>query len=52
MFSASSDERSTMYKALKQNESVFSRYYLNEEFNEIKFDFILNDDIVVGESFK
>lgn len=41
-----------MHKALKQNSSVFSRYYLNEDFNEIKFDFELVDDIIVGENFR
>lgn len=47
-----SEERITMHKALKQNSSVFSRYYLNEDFNEIKFDFELVDDIIVGENFR
>jgi len=41
-----------MHKALKQNNSIFSRYYLNEDFNEIKFDFELVDDIIVGENFR
>uniref|UniRef100_A0A8D9BVS8 protein-glutamine gamma-glutamyltransferase n=2 Tax=Cacopsylla melanoneura TaxID=428564 RepID=A0A8D9BVS8_9HEMI len=47
----SSEERSSMLKALKQSASIFSRYYLNEEFNDIKFDFELRDDIVIGSPF-
>ncbi|XP_046675625.1 annulin-like isoform X2 [Homalodisca vitripennis] len=47
----SQDERTAMLKALKQSESLFSRYYLNEEFNDIKFDFKLLDDIVIGSPF-
>jgi hypothetical protein len=41
-----------MLKALKQSASIFSRYYLNEEFNDIKFDFELRDDIVIGSPFR
>lgn len=40
-----------MLKALKQANSSFSRYYLNEEFNEVYFNFELNDDIKIGEPF-
>ena len=40
-----------MLKALEQSESLFSRYYLNEDFNDIKFDFELRDDIVIGQPF-
>ncbi|KAI5737093.1 hypothetical protein M8J76_009961 [Diaphorina citri] len=47
----SEEERSSMLKALKQSASIFSRYYLNEEFNDIKFDFELRDDIVIGSPF-
>ncbi|XP_075212942.1 transglutaminase [Lycorma delicatula] len=47
----SDKERDTMLRALRQNESLYSRYYLNEEFNDIKFDFLLRDDIVIGQSF-
>lgn len=46
------EERTTMLKALKQANSVFSRYYLNEDFNEVYFDFHLLDDIVIGQDFK
>lgn len=45
------EERQTMFKALQQSESMFSRYYLNEDFNDIKFDFELRDDIKIGEPF-
>ena len=41
-----------MLKALRQSESLFSRYYLNEEFNDIMFNFELRDDIVIGEPFR
>uniref|UniRef100_A0A0K8TAB6 protein-glutamine gamma-glutamyltransferase n=1 Tax=Lygus hesperus TaxID=30085 RepID=A0A0K8TAB6_LYGHE len=46
------EERSTMFAALKRSGNVYSRYYLNEEFNDIKFDFQLVDDIVIGSSFR
>ncbi|VVC44005.1 Transglutaminase, C-terminal,Transglutaminase-like,Immunoglobulin E-set,Immunoglobulin-like fold,Protein- [Cinara cedri] len=48
----SKEERDTMFNALKKNNNLFSRYYLNEDFNEIKFDFELMDDITVGENFR
>lgn len=40
-----------MLKALKQANSAFSRFYLNEEFNEINFSFSLLDDIQIGDTF-
>lgn len=45
------EERSTMLKALQQSENLFSRYYLNEEFNDVQFDFKLIDDIKIGQPF-
>ncbi|XP_050435288.1 annulin-like [Adelges cooleyi] len=48
----SREERNAMLNALKQSSSIFSRYYLNENFNDIKFDFNLVDDIVIGENFR
>lgn len=48
----SDEEREAMLKALRQSESLFSRYYLNEEFNDIMFNFELLDDIVIGEPFR
>ncbi|XP_039442709.1 annulin-like isoform X2 [Culex pipiens pallens] len=47
----SQEERDTMLKALKQANSAFSRYYLNEDFNEVYFNFELRDDIKIGEAF-
>lgn len=47
----SHEERATMLKALKQANSAFSRYYLNEEFNEVNFRFNVMDDIKIGEDF-
>jgi len=41
-----------MLKALRQSESLFSRYYLNEEFNDVMFTFELRDDIVIGQPFR
>ncbi|CAH0557745.1 unnamed protein product [Brassicogethes aeneus] len=47
----STEERSTMLKALRQSENLFSRYYLNEDFNDIHFNFKLIDDIKIGQPF-
>ncbi|XP_003395644.1 annulin isoform X1 [Bombus terrestris] len=47
----SEEERAAMLKALRQSQSLFSRYYLNEEFNEVMFNFELRDDIVIGQPF-
>lgn len=47
----SEDERVTMFNALKQTNHVYTRYYLNEEFNDVTFDFHLLDDIVIGQEF-
>lgn len=51
-FAESEEERATMLKALRQSESHFSRFYLNEDFNDIQFDFELRDDIVIGSPFR
>nr|CAD7601167.1 unnamed protein product [Timema genevievae] len=45
------EKRATMLRALKQSESHFSRYYLNDDFNDINFNFELRDDIVIGQPF-
>ncbi|XP_018564308.1 annulin [Anoplophora glabripennis] len=45
------EERSTMLKALQQSESLFSRYYLNEDFNDVHFNFKLMDDVKIGQPF-
>ncbi|KAF7278342.1 hypothetical protein GWI33_008557 [Rhynchophorus ferrugineus] len=47
----SNEERTTMLKALQQTPSMFSRYYLNEDFNDIRFQFKLLDDVKVGQPF-
>jgi len=41
-----------MLNALKMSESLFSRYYLNEDFNDVRFDFELRDDIIIGSDFR
>jgi transglutaminase 1 len=52
LFVESEEERAAMLKALRQSENLFSRYYLNEDFNDIQFDFELRDDIVIGSPFR
>uniref|UniRef100_A0A1W7RB00 protein-glutamine gamma-glutamyltransferase n=1 Tax=Hadrurus spadix TaxID=141984 RepID=A0A1W7RB00_9SCOR len=47
----SKEEREVMLRALRQCRNSFSRYYLNEELEDIEFDFTLLDDIVVGSPF-
>lgn len=47
----SDEERAAMLKALRQSESLFSRYYLNDEFNDIIFNFEMRDDIIIGQPF-
>ncbi|XP_037075868.1 annulin-like isoform X2 [Pollicipes pollicipes] len=48
---ASSSERRTMLRALRETGHIFSRFYLNEELEDIRCDFTLNDDIVIGQTF-
>lgn len=45
------EERVTMEKALRKSQSIFARYYLNDAFNDIHFDFELRDDIKIGQDF-
>lgn len=45
------EERMTMEKALRASENIFARYYLNEAFNDVIFDFELLDDIKIGQDF-
>lgn len=40
-----------MEKALRASENIFARYYLNEAFNDVIFDFELLDDIKIGQDF-
>ncbi|KFM78740.1 Annulin, partial [Stegodyphus mimosarum] len=47
----SAEEREVMLRALRQCGNVFSRYYLNDEFEDVQFDLQLLDDIVIGSPF-
>lgn len=47
----SKEEREVMLRALRQCKDVFSRYYLNDDLEDIQFEFSLLDDIVIGEPF-
>ncbi|CAB3230840.1 unnamed protein product [Arctia plantaginis] len=47
----SREERMTMENALRKSESIFARYYLNDAFNDVTFDFELRDDIKIGQDF-
>lgn len=40
-----------MEKALRKSQSIFARYYLNDVFNDVTFDFDLVDDIKIGQNF-
>ena len=40
-----------MESALKICDNTFARYYLNEQFEDVEFDFKMNDDIVIGQPF-
>ncbi|KAK3873095.1 hypothetical protein Pcinc_021851 [Petrolisthes cinctipes] len=48
---ASSEERNVMKNALRLCENNFARYYLNQHFEDVEFDFKLNDDIIIGQPF-
>jgi hypothetical protein len=39
-------------KALRQCGHLYSRYYLNEALEDVRFDFQLRDDIVIGYPFR
>ncbi|KAI5632166.1 transglutaminase family domain-containing protein [Phthorimaea operculella] len=45
------EERATMEKALRRSQNIFARYYLNDVFNDVVFDFELRDDIKIGQDF-
>ncbi|KAB0798564.1 hypothetical protein PPYR_09557 [Photinus pyralis] len=45
------EERATMFKALRQSENMFARYYLNDDFNDIDFSLEMRDDIKIGQPF-
>lgn len=48
----SAEEREVVLRAVRQCESIFSRYYLNEALEDVRFDFQLRDDIVIGSPFR
>ncbi|CAH0393078.1 unnamed protein product [Bemisia tabaci] len=46
------NERSTFEKALKQCESQFSRYYLNNfSFTDVKFELLMDESVIIGSPF-
>ncbi|XP_054154327.1 annulin-like [Oppia nitens] len=47
----SAEERETMIRALRMARNQYSRYYLNEKFEDIRFEFSLIDDVVIGQPF-
>ncbi|CAH1644819.1 unnamed protein product [Spodoptera littoralis] len=47
----SREERMTMEKALRKSESKYAKDYLNALFNDVTFDFDLQDDIKIGQDF-
>lgn len=46
------EEREVVLKALRQSENLYSRFYLNEALEDVRFDFQLRDDIVIGQPFR
>ncbi|KAI1284879.1 Annulin [Halotydeus destructor] len=47
----STEEREVMLKALRLCKNLFTSYYLNEKFEDIRFELVLIDDIVIGSPF-
>ncbi|KAK8749209.1 hypothetical protein OTU49_015733 [Cherax quadricarinatus] len=47
----SREERAVVRNALRMCENLFARYYLNEELEDIEFDFQMKDDIIIGQPF-
>ncbi|CAN7992678.1 unnamed protein product, partial [Ixodes hexagonus] len=45
------EERNAMLRALRKCNHAYSRYYLNEDLEDVAFDFELVDDIVIGSPF-
>lgn len=41
-----------MIKALHQSNNIFTKYYLNAKFSDIRFDLQLLDDVLIGKPFK
>ncbi|XP_043465051.1 annulin-like [Leptopilina heterotoma] len=46
------EERDIMVKALRQSKSLYSHYYLNGIFHNVKFNLDLHGDIVIGQPFR
>ncbi|XP_026726770.1 annulin-like [Trichoplusia ni] len=45
------EERVNMEKALNKSHSIFAKYYLNDDFNDVTFNLELHEPITIGESF-
>lgn len=48
---SSKEERAVMLKVLRMSKSSFARYYLNEQLEDMKFELLLLDDIIIGSPF-
>ncbi|XP_040062860.3 annulin [Ixodes scapularis] len=48
---STAEERNAMLKALRKCNHAYSRYYLNDDMEDVGFDFELVDDIVIGSPF-
>lgn len=48
---SSQEERAVMLRVLRMSKSSFARYYLNEQFEDVKFELLLLDDIIIGSPF-
>ena len=45
-------EREGMLKALKMTKNYFSRYYLNEKFEDVRFELLPIEDRLIGKPFQ
>ncbi|XP_054723069.1 annulin-like [Uloborus diversus] len=48
---SSKEEREVMLRALRQCKDAFSRYYLNDDLEDVQFEFTLLEDIILGQPF-
>lgn len=48
----SKQERESMLKALKMTRNYFSRYYLNEKFEDVRFELLPIEDRLIGQPFE
>ena len=44
-------ERDSLLKALKMTKNYFSRYYLNEKFEDVRFELLPIEDRLIGQPF-